>query len=153
MARSYHRLLAYKDEYEVARLIFDADARAEIAATATGKVRYHLHPPALRSLGLSRKLTFGPWFDPVLRGLARGKRLRGTVFDPFRWPEVRRTERRLPSEYRAGIERMLAQVDGATLDRAVAIADLPDIVRGYEHLKQSRADEFSRRFAHEVREF
>ena len=67
VARSYHRLLAYKDEYEVARLIFDADARAEIAATATGKVRYHLHPPALRSLGLSRKLTFGPWFDPVLR--------------------------------------------------------------------------------------
>ena len=153
VARSYHRLLAYKDEYEVARLIFDADARAEIAATATGKVRYHLHPPVLRSLGVSRKMTFGPWFDPVLRGLARGKRLRGTVLDPFRWPEVRRTERRLPSEYRAGIERLLAQLDRATLDRAAAIADLPDIVRGYEYLKQSRADEFSTRFAREVDEF
>jgi indolepyruvate ferredoxin oxidoreductase len=70
--------------------------------------------------------------------------------DPFRWPEVRRTERQLPGEYRAAIDQVLRHLDRASLDRAVAIAELPDLVRGYEDLKLRRVAEFRSRLAREV---
>ncbi len=152
VARSLHRLMAYKDEYDVARLLLDEDARDDINRIGTGRVRYHLHPPVLRSLGVSRKIALGTWFDPALRTLARGKRLRGTMFDPFRWPEVRRTERQLPGEYRAAIDQVLRHLDRASLVRAVAIAELPDLVRGYEDLKLRRVAQFRSRLAREVAE-
>ena len=147
VARGSYRLMAYKDEYEVARLLLDDDSRAEIARTATGRVRYHLHPPALKALGMSRKIRLGSWSDPVFRALARGKRVRGTAFDPFRWTEVRRVERALPREYRAGITRLLPHLRAENLDEAVALADLPDLVRGYEDLKLRRAADYRARFA------
>ena len=152
VARSLHRLMAYKDEYDVARLLLDEDARDDINRIGTGRVRYHLHPPVLRSLGVSRKIALGTWVDPALRTLARGKRLRGTMFDPFRWPEVRRTERQLPGEYRAAIDQVLRHLDRASLVRAVAIAELPDLVRGYEDLKLRRVAQFRSRLAREVAE-
>jgi len=144
--------MAYKDEYDVARLLLDEDARDDINRIGTGRVRYHLHPPVLRSLGVSRKIALGTWVDPALRTLARGKRLRGTMFDPFRWPEVRRTERQLPGEYRDAIDQVLRHLDRASLVRAVAIAELPDLVRGYEDLKLRRVAQFRSRLAREVAE-
>ena len=99
------------------------------------KVQYNLHPPLLRALGLERKLKFGAWFDGAFRALARMKGLRGTALDPFGRAAVRRVERALPGEYRALVDRALADLSPAGYERAVSLARLPDVVRGYEDIK------------------
>ncbi|MBT8241090.1 MAG: indolepyruvate ferredoxin oxidoreductase family protein, partial [Acidimicrobiia bacterium] len=142
-ARSLHKLMAYKDEYEVARLMTMPAARA--AAEAVGgrgaKVRFMLHPPLLKALGLDDKLAISDSMVPVFRGLKRGKRLRGTRLDPFGATEMRRLERELIGEF----EDVLAVLAGSTpetLDEAIAIAGLPDMVRGYEDLKLRRIEQY-----------
>ncbi|GMU78097.1 MAG: pyruvate ferredoxin/flavodoxin oxidoreductase [Acidimicrobiia bacterium] len=147
VARGLFKLMAYKDEYEVARLLLDEDAQRDIADVAHGRVRYHLHPPVLRALGMKRKIALGAWSEPGLRALARGKRLRSTVLDPFRWTRVRRTERALPDEYVAALDRVLAALDSDSLTTAIALAETPDLVRGYEDLKLRRVAEFRDRLA------
>ena len=144
VARSLHNLMAYKDEYEVARLLLasEATAGAEAVAGPGARVVWHLHPPFLRSLGMSRKLKLGRWARPLLMALRAGKRLRGTPLDPFGYASVRRCERRLPGEYRAAIRELLGTLDSANRSEAVAIADLVDQVRGYEHLKMRRVAEY-----------
>jgi indolepyruvate ferredoxin oxidoreductase len=149
VATNLHKLLAYKDEYEVARLLLDPDARRaalQIAGTA-GVLQYRLHPPALRALGLRRKVALGPWSDPLLRAMAHGRRLRGTPFDPFGMTAVRREERRLPTEYRAALDTALPHLRADNLDVVVALAELPDLVRGYEALKVERIGMFRERLA------
>ena len=140
VARSLHKLMAYKDEFEVARLLLEpaATAGAEAVAGPGARVVWHLHPPMLRSLGMSRKLKLGRWARPLLVGLRAGKRLRGTPLDLFGYAAVRRNERKLPGEYRAAIRKLLGALDGANHAEALAIADLVDQVRGYEHLKMKR---------------
>src|SRR4029453_8548347 len=85
VARSLFKLMAYKDEYEVARLHLTADLPRTLAEEFPGGVRvqYNLHPPLLRAMGVNRKLKLGAWFDTAFRALARMKRLRGTALDPF----------------------------------------------------------------------
>lgn len=137
-ARGLHKLLAPKDEYEVARLHLDAAERARVAETygADAKVEVLLHPPVLRALGMKRKLHLdGRWTYPALRALARGKRLRGTKLDPFARTEVRRTERALPGEYRALVDVALDHLTPDTAARVAEIAALPDLIRGYEEIK------------------
>ncbi|HEY3014562.1 MAG TPA: indolepyruvate ferredoxin oxidoreductase family protein, partial [Nocardioides sp.] len=102
VARNLHKLMAYKDEYEVARLARGAEVR-DLVTEQFGegaKASWKLHPPTLKALGMKRKLTLGPWFGIVLAMLARMKFLRGTPLDPFGRAEVRRVERRLVAEYR-----------------------------------------------------
>ena len=95
VARGLHKLTAYKDEYEVARLHLEW-----LATVAPGsKVKFQLHPPVLRALGRKRKIGFGRSFVPMLRLLRRARVLRGTPLDLFGLPEVRRIERQLPGEY------------------------------------------------------
>jgi len=149
VARNLYKLMAYKDEYEVARLMLDDDAMDEAYTLADGggRIAYKLHPPLLRALGVDHKLTFGLWTRPMFRWLARGKRLRGRVLDPFGWTKVRRAERALPGEYRAAITKVLGALTTQNLDAAVRVAELPDLVRGYEHLKLERVAEFRRRLA------
>jgi len=132
-----HRLMAYKDEYEVARLHLEASMarRAEAAFTGRVRVHYHLHPPLLRALGLRRKLRLGRWIEPVLWLLARMRRLRGTALDPFGRAEVRRLERRLVEWYPGVIARGLAGLRPENQARVVELAGLPDHIRGYEKLK------------------
>ncbi len=145
VARNLHRLTAYKDEYEVARLLLAPEARA--AAEAVGgrgtTVTWHLHPPMLRALGLHRKLRLGRSARPALLALRTARRLRGTPADPFARNAVRRVERAMIPEYRAAISTLLAGLGSAPsaerLAAAVAIAGLPDQVRGYEQLKLTRA--------------
>ena len=136
-ARGLHKLLAYKDEYEVARLHLDAveEARREAAFGPDAQVRFLLHPPLLRAMGLERKVALGPWFVPAFRGLARARRLRGTKLDPFGRAAVRRVERALPGEYRALVDRALARLTPATHAQVARIAELADLVRGYEDIK------------------
>ena len=137
VARSLHKLMAYKDEYEVARLHLDAALDAELHSRFGPSVRvyWHLHPPLLRALGLKKKLRLGRWFTPAFALLRSMKGLRGTALDPFGRAEVRRVERALPGEYREMIERALGRLSADTHDLAVELGDLPDMVRGYETVK------------------
>ncbi len=151
VARGLHKLLAYKDEYEVARLHLDPVERARIEAEfgAGARVNYRLHPPMLRALGMESKLSLGPWFDPGFRALRRMKRLRGTRIDPFGRAAVRRVERRLPGEYEAWVQRALAVLADrpALYDTVVELCELPDLVRGYEDVKLASVERFEGRAA------
>jgi indolepyruvate ferredoxin oxidoreductase len=144
VARYLFKLMAYKDEYEVARLHLKADLARSLADEFPGGVRvqYNLHPPVLRALGLTRKLKFGGWFDGVFRALAAMKGLRGTPFDPFGRAAVRQVERALPGEYRAVIDRALSGLSRDTYERAVRAARLPDLVRGYEDIKLRNVEKY-----------
>ena len=93
VARHLYKLMAYKDEYEVARLHL-------AALPAEGKFWFHLHPPMLRALGMKRKIKLGRWFVPFFRMLRSMRRLRGRAIDPFGYAKVRRIERELIGEYR-----------------------------------------------------
>jgi indolepyruvate ferredoxin oxidoreductase len=146
-AKHLFKLMAYKDEYEVARLHLDPVERAKVAAEfgPDAKVYVMLHPPLLRALGLKRKLKLGPWFTPAFRALRGMRRLRGTPLDVFGLPEVRRVERRLPGEYRDLVARALEQLraEGPAVHAKVAeIAELPDMVRGYEDIKLRNVERF-----------
>jgi indolepyruvate ferredoxin oxidoreductase len=140
-ARGLHKLTAYKDEYEVARLHVEG-----IRDLPHGtKVTFHLHPPLLRALGLQRKLRLGRWFLPLLRLLRHGRRLRGTPLDPFGHARVRRVERALPGEYLTLVEQSLDRLSRGTVDTVREIAELPDVVRGYEDIKLESLERFRAR--------
>jgi len=128
VARNLFKLMAYKDEYEVARL--------QLAALpAEGKFWFHLQPPLLRALGLKRKLKLGRWFVPAFRLLRAMRRLRGTTLDPFGYAKVRRVERALVGEYEDTVVGAIAHLSEATHATAVELCELPDVIRGYEHIK------------------
>jgi len=137
VARQLFKLMAYKDEYEVARLHLDAVEQAKLRAEfgEDAKIWFNLHPPLLRSMGLERKLKLGPWFTPSFRALYRMRRLRGTKLDPFGRAEVRRVERELIAEYEAMVEDALAQLTPETHATACELLELPDAIRGYEEIK------------------
>jgi indolepyruvate ferredoxin oxidoreductase len=141
-----HKLIAYKDEYEVARLHLEAVAALPWGSKAT----ILLHPPFLRALGVRRKLAFGSWFTPVLRVLKHARRVRGTPLDLFGYSAVRRVERALPGDYSALVVRGLQAVEPASLDALIALAKLPDVVRGYEDLKLRNVERFRSEAAHLV---
>ncbi|MBI2492419.1 MAG: indolepyruvate ferredoxin oxidoreductase family protein [Candidatus Rokubacteria bacterium] len=137
VARHLFKLMAYKDEYEVARLHLEAGLGRVLESEFPGGVRlqYHLHPPILRALGFSRKIKLGPWFDGVFRLLRAMKGLRGTAWDVFGRAEVRRVERALVGEYRQLVEKALVGLSPESHERAVTLATLPDLIRGYEAIK------------------
>ena len=153
VARHLHKLMAYKDEYEVARLALldESQRRYEAVGGPDTSVSYHLHPPALRSMGMDRKIEFKRTATPSFTALRAMKRLRGTMADPFRWAEVRKVERAMIPEYERAVDTLCASLTDSNLDEAIDIAALPDQVRGYEHLKLRRAaayrDELSSRIA------
>jgi len=135
-----YKLMAFKDEYEVARLMTDLDGFSAASELAAGRDRiaWKLHPPLLRRFGLSRKITLGAWATPAIRLLARAKFLRGTPFDPFGWARIRRLERALPAEYIDALDRALGLLGVENFEAVLALAALPDRVRGYEALKLER---------------
>ena len=139
-ARGYFKLLAYKDEYEVARLMLDPAATSEArqrAAATSGRLAWRLHPPILRALGLKTKISVPVSWTPAIRVLASMRRLRGTPFDVFGHTAVRRAERSLPGEYRAAVESDLPELDSGRYEAALARASLVEVVRGYEHIKMA----------------
>jgi indolepyruvate ferredoxin oxidoreductase len=137
VARNLHKLMAYKDEYEVPRLCLDheIDAAMREAFGPNAQVSYKLHPPFLRAMGMNRKLTLGPWVRPFFRALAALRFVRGSFLDPFGHTEVRRTERQLIEEYRAWMDAVAVVLTPENHVVAVRVAGLPDIVRGYEDVK------------------
>ncbi len=140
VARYLFKLMAYKDEYEVARLQTDKAFLAKIGAQFDGdyKLHYHLAPPLLakrNAAGELQKSSFGPWVQSAFRLLAPLKVLRGGPLDIFGYTEERRHERALVQEYRSAVEAMLPQLNATNRDAAVAFARLPEQIRGFGHVK------------------
>ena len=151
VAQNYAKLLAYKDEYEVARLHTDAAFSRALEAEFEGnyQLKFHLAPPLLARrdphTGIPRKRAFGAWVLPVFKLLRRLKGLRGTAFDPFGYSTERRAERRLIAEYENTLEQLLDGLCQANHDDAVAIANLPEQVRGFGHIKAAGIEQMHRR--------
>jgi indolepyruvate ferredoxin oxidoreductase len=144
VARYLYKLMAYKDEYEVARLHLDPRFEQAVADQFPegGKISYRLHPPMLRSLGMEEKLEIGEWFRPAFQTLYAMRRLRGTPLDPFGHAEVRRVERGLIADYATRVRAATEQLTPSSYDRAVALAKLPDIIRGYEGIKLANVERY-----------
>ena len=143
VARNLFKLMAYKDEYEVARLYTDGSFLKQVAATFDGdnlRFEFHLAPPLLarrdKTTGLPRKMSFGPWMMPLFRLLAKLKFLRGTAFDPFGYTTERRTERRLLEDYRTLLREIAGNLTPQNHHLAVALASIPEKIRGFGHVKQ-----------------
>ena len=107
----------------------------------------------LRSLGLDHKIKFRRTGDPAFKALRSMKRLRGTLADPFRWAEVRRLERAMIPEYEKALDTLTERLQPDNLDEAVAIATLPDQVRGYEHIKLDRAKKYRTELAERLKKY
>lgn len=140
VAEGYHKLLACKDEYEVARLHLETAAKARAEFDGDFRMSFHLAPPFLAGKGPDgrpRKREFGPWILPAFRLLAAMKGLRGTVFDPFGRGTERRMERALIAEYEADMAEILPKVTPATLEAARALALLPLDIRGFGPVKEA----------------
>ncbi len=147
VARSYYKLLAYKDEYEIGRLYSDGRFKAAFAAQFDGDVkpRVQLAPPILSRLdpatGRPKKMSFGPWVFTLFGMLAKLKRLRGTAFDPFGYTAERKSERADITAFEATVDRLLAGLTPDNRGLALAIARLPMDVRGFGPVKdKARAD-------------
>ncbi len=141
VARYYAKLLAYKDEYEVARLHADPDFTKKIEAMFEGdyKVFYYLSPPSFArvnpSTGEPRKYRFGPWMLGAFKLLRHLRGLRGTPLDVFGYSEERRTERALIADYESAVETLLEGLTAQNHATAVQIASLPEEIRGFGHIK------------------
>jgi indolepyruvate ferredoxin oxidoreductase len=150
-----YKLMAYKDEYEVARLATRPEAGERVQALFDGPVRvsHLLHPPTLRSL-FRKKVSMGPWFRPVFALLKKFRWLRGTAFDPFGRTACRRLERELITWYRGVMEEGLGEVGEDTYGLVLQLAQLPDHIRGYEQVKMQSAAQMQQeaeRLLHQLR--
>ncbi len=142
VARYYFKLLAYKDEYEVARLYTQGEFAAMLNARFEGdfKLRFHLAPPLLARRDLEtghlKKQEYGSWLLPAFKVLAKLRGLRGTPFDIFGYTAERRQERALIADYEAMIEELLASLTRQNHDAAVELASIPEHIRGFGHIKE-----------------
>jgi len=141
VARYYFKLLAIKDEYEVARLYSDGDFAKRVAQQFEGdyKLVFHLAPPLTTkadSGGEPKKKAYGPWMMSAFRVLAKMKGLRGTALDIFGRTEDRRLERQLITDYEALIDEILPHLAAHNHAIAVELAAIPEHIRGYGHVKQ-----------------
>ncbi|WP_332671445.1 indolepyruvate ferredoxin oxidoreductase family protein [Aromatoleum sp.] len=142
VARGYHKLLAYKDEYEVARLYTASDfiKRVEEAFEGDYKLVFHLAPPTLAdkdpATGQLQKKKYGPWMLKAMRVLAKMKGLRGSALDPFARTHDRKLDRRLIADYERVVDEILAKLDAANYDTAVELAQLPEQIRGFGHVRE-----------------
>jgi len=147
VARELYDFMAYKDEYEVARLhLLEAERiKREAAFGEDVKYWFMLHPPLLRAMGLKRKIRLGRWFVPFFRLLRSLKWLRGKPLDVFGYAKVRRVERQLIGEYEALIDEVLERLDERNRAIAVEMLCASDLVRGYEHIKLDNVERWRAR--------
>lgn len=141
VARNLFKLMAYKDEYEVARLFTDGQFAAQLAEAFEGEVKlqFHLAPPLFAKrdphTGQPQKKRYGAWMLTAMRLLAPLRRVRGTAIDPFGYTAERRQERAAISDYELRVDRLAEELTSDKLPLAIEIAALPDMVRGYGHVK------------------
>ncbi|MDG2301571.1 MAG: indolepyruvate ferredoxin oxidoreductase family protein [Acidimicrobiales bacterium] len=145
VARGLHKLIAYKDEYEVARLFLDGEIKSEMLHIegSTGQAKWHLHPPFLRALGMKNKLKI-PYAiaEPLMSVLASAKFLRGTPFDLFGYAKVRKIERELRDKYISSLDNAFEFLDQANYELVIDMAALALDVRGFEDIKLRSAESF-----------
>ena len=150
VAIHYANVLAYKDEYEVARLFVESGFKQKLTETFEGplSVSFHLSPPLIarldKNLGRPRKIAFGPWVFGVFRILARLKGLRGSAFDIFGWTAERRRERALINDYETALAVILQRLRADNHAAAVAWASAPSMVRGFGPVKMRAFERFAR---------
>jgi indolepyruvate ferredoxin oxidoreductase len=141
--------MAYKDEYEVARLYADGAFAEKLRQRFDGDFRlsFHLAPPLLArrdpSTGHLQKREYGAWMMPAFRLLARMKFLRGTAFDPFGYTSDRKAERRLIANYETAITRYIAGLRADRIAALARLARLPEMIRGYGHIKEDAIRRFT----------
>jgi indolepyruvate ferredoxin oxidoreductase len=157
VAINYAKLLAYKDEYEVARLLTDQKFEQQIRDTFEGdyKVSFNLAPPILPGIdasGRPKKRAFGARIRPLFRLLARMRVLRGTPFDLFGLHPERKLERDLIAGYERDVATVLAQLSPRTLEASVDLLSLPDRIRGYGPIKEKAVDDAKLRYAELARD-
>ena len=147
VARYLFKLMAYKDEYEVARLYTDGNFLKQVASTFDGqdlRFEFHLAPPLWTKpdpvTGVPRKTSFGPWMMSAFGVLAKLKFLRGTAFDPFGYSHERKVERKLIADYETLLEELMAKLTPVNHPLAVALAAIPEKIRGYGHVKARHLD-------------
>ncbi|MGB7257127.1 MAG: DUF6537 domain-containing protein, partial [Pseudolabrys sp.] len=152
VARYLFKLMAYKDEYEVARLYTDTSFLERVKSNFDGDLRleFHLAPPLLAKrdprTGELQKKSYGPWIVRAFRVLKKFKWLRGTPFDVFGYSADRRTERKLITDYEALLDEIASNLTSDNHPLAVGLAAIPEHIRGYGHVKQrhlatAKADE------------
>ena len=142
VAMGYHKLLAYKDEFEVARLHLETEAKARALFDGDLKLSYHLAPPLLPGKdgnGRPKKREFGAWIGKLYGPLSRLKVLRGTPLNPFGYTAERRMERGLIRQYEADMAEWVPKADPARMDALVALAELPLQIRGFGPVKEKNA--------------
>ena len=140
VALGYHKLLSYKDEYEVARLLITSRDKARAEFDGDFKMTFHMAPPLLSKMGPNgrpQKREFGQWLEGPLRVMAKFKGLRGTPFDPFGYTAERKMERALIKQYEADMSEVLPKLTDQTRDAIVALAELPLQIRGFGPVKQA----------------
>jgi indolepyruvate ferredoxin oxidoreductase len=142
VVRNLFRLMAIKDEYEVARLYSDGSFRRQLEAEFESfeRLEFHMAPPVLGRRGedgLARKSRFGPWVMRLFPVLAAMRGLRGGMFDPFGRTSERRMERRLLADYEHDVDMLVRDLDGARLEAATALASVPAMIRGFGHVKEA----------------
>jgi indolepyruvate ferredoxin oxidoreductase len=146
VARNYFKLLAYKDEFEVARLFVAPEFQESLAASFEGDYRLNFHMTLPWSRGAKpgdepKKIRFGPWLLPAMKALADLKFLRGTPFDPFGFSAERRQEKQLIADYEATMDMLLGTPDHSRMDTAIGLASVPEIIRGYGPVKDRSVGE------------
>ncbi|ARP96695.1 indolepyruvate ferredoxin oxidoreductase family protein [Bordetella genomosp. 13] len=158
VAHYYFKLMAYKDEYEVARLYTDGEFLKRVEAQFEGdwKIHFHLAPPLLAkrdAKGHLVKRSYGPGTLRMFRMLARLRGLRGTALDVFGYTAERRAERELIRQYRDDITAILPKLSRGNLERAVALASLPEQIRGYGHIKEAAMEKAAARREQLMKDF
>ena len=152
-ARSLYQFMAIKDEYEVARLYTDGTFRRRLAEQFEGDytLRFHMAPPLFAPkdarTGRPRKVALGPWAETVMKALAHGRHVRGTWLDIFGMQAERRMERRLLREFETVLESIVTHLDTKNYETAVALAALPQTVRGFGHVKAAAAQRYTAELA------
>ena len=158
VARYAFKLMAYKDEYEVARLYTSGDFQKRVAQQFEGdyKIRFHLAPPLLAKKdadGRLLKREYGPWVFTAFKLVAKLRFLRGTAFDIFGRTEERRMERQLIEDYFATVEKLLGKLDSGNVVLAAEIASVPEHIRGYGHVKEAHLHKAKAREAELLQKF
>ena len=148
VAMGYHKLLSYKDEYEVARLLLTSREKAQAEFDGDFKMTFHMAPPIISkkgSDGRPMKREFGPWLERPLRLMARMRGLRGTPLDVFGYTAERKMERALIKQYEADMAQVLPKLTDQTRNAIVALAELPLQIRGFGPVKQGNEEKAAKR--------
>ncbi len=159
VGRYLYKLMAYKDEYEVARLYTSGDFERRLKQQFEGnyKLKFNLAPPLLsfrsKRTGQPGKIEFGPWMFTLFGVLAKLKRLRGTAFDIFGYSKERQRERALVVEYRRHIERIIETLNKDNYALAGEIAALPEMIKGYGHIKEDNIRHYDAQLRNKLKEW